>query len=147
MVKVLSKLGAASTRAGRRGISLLEVAVAAVVLGAILTLAAQVVRWSAAEQRVALKRRAALEAASTVLDQITTREWSSITPQAAASIRLSAETTEFLHDPRLAVSVTNEGGTPAAKRIAVEVAWIDRGGGANQRVELSTWAFERKATK
>jgi len=147
MVKKVSKASGTSPLARRRGISLLEVAVAAVVLGAILTLAAQVVRWSAAEQRVALKRRAALEAATTVLDQMTVREWTAITPQAAASMRLSPETTEFLLDPRLAVTVTNEGGTPAAKHVAVEVAWNDRAGGASQRVGLSTWVFERKAAK
>ncbi len=88
--------------------TLLEVAVSAVVLGAVLTTVAQVIQWSAAEHRAAQRKRCALEAATTVLDRFTVRGWSAITAENAAAIRLPAEAGRFLVDPRLFVTVAEE---------------------------------------
>ena len=92
----------------RSGMTLLEVAVSAVVLGAVLTTVAQVIQWSAAEHRAAQRKRCALEAATTVLDRFTVRGWSAITAENAAAIRLPAEAGRFLVDPRLFVTVAEE---------------------------------------
>lgn len=95
------------TRA-RAGFTLLEVAVAVIVLGAVLTTVAEVIQWSAAEHRAAQRKRAALEAATTLLDKFTVRDWSAITPENAAALRLQPETTRLLVNPRLVVTVAEE---------------------------------------
>lgn len=143
----------------RAGLTLLEVAVSAAVLGVILTTVAQVIQWSAAEHRAAQRKRCALESATTVLDRLTVRDWSAITPESAAAIPLPAEAVQWLVAPHLVVTVAEEtqrpgplkNGTPAsakresppAKRITVELSWANRAGGPNEHVRLSTWVFRR----
>jgi Tfp pilus assembly protein PilV len=129
-------------RAGRRGMTIFEVAVSAVVLGAAVTTAAQLVQWSVSLHQVALKKRCALEAATTVLDRLSTQPWSAITPESAKNTALPAEVKNFLHDPQLTVSVAEEkANLPRGKRIAVEISWAKRDGKHTQRVQLTTWVF------
>ncbi len=153
----------------RAGLTLIEVAVSAAVLGTVLTTVAQVIQWSASEHRAAQRKRCALEAATAVLDQFTVRGWSEITPKAAAAIRLPADTTGFLLDPRLVVTVSEarkqiEGGgdrkhvensldnvsapidSLPSKKIVVDVIWANGSGGRDERVQLSTWVFPREPT-
>jgi hypothetical protein len=144
---------------------LLEVAVSVVVLGAALATVAQVIQWSAAEHRAAQRKRCALEAATTVLDRLTVLDWSAITSESAAAIRLPAETAQFLINPRLSVNIAEEmdrlpetgrlprnaaaevKDAPPAKQISVEVSWANRPGGRSEHVRLSTWVFQRGPVK
>jgi Tfp pilus assembly protein PilV len=126
----------------RRGISIFEVAVSAVVLGAVVTTAAQLVQWSVTLHQVALKRRCALEAATSVLDRISARPWSAITADSVKNASLPAESKEFLVDARLSVAVSLEGAQPRGKKIAVEISWGERLGTRTQHVQLTTWVFQ-----
>lgn len=126
----------------RRGMTIFEVAVSAVVLGAVVTTAAQLVQWSVTLHHVALKKRCALEAATSVLDRISARNWSSVTADSVKKISLPAETREFLADPRLSVAVTNEGDRPRGRTISVEISWAERSGSRTQHVRLTTWVFQ-----
>jgi prepilin-type N-terminal cleavage/methylation domain-containing protein len=133
----------------RAGFTLLEIAVSLVVLGVVLTTVAQVTQWSAAEHRSIQRKRCALEAATTVLDCLTVRDWSAITSESAAAIHLPPETTRFLADPHLEVSVAKEKEPRglSAKRVSVEITWANAAGRANERVRLSTWVFARGPLK
>jgi hypothetical protein len=131
-------------RTARRGTTIFEVAVSVVVLGAVVTTAAQLVQWSVALHEVALKKRCALEAATTVLDRLSARPWEAITAESAQTTSLPAEVKEFLVDPQVTVSVAEEK-TPdslRAKRISVEIAWAERAGKRSQHVHLTTWVFQ-----
>ena len=132
------------TRA-RAGFTLLEIAVSLVVLGVVLTTVAQVIRWSAAEHRAIQRKRCALEAATTVLDCLSVRDWSAITSESAAAIHLPPETTRFLVDPHLQVSVVEEKQEKdlPGKRVSVEITWANAAGRAKEHVRLSTWVFAR----
>ena len=94
--------------------TIFEVAVSAVVLGAVVTTAAQLVQWSVTLHQVALKKRCALEAATSVLDRISARPWSAITADSVKNISLPPEAKEFLADARL--SVDGVGRSRAAAR-------------------------------
>jgi prepilin-type N-terminal cleavage/methylation domain-containing protein len=136
------------TRA-RAGFTLLEIAVSLVVLGVVLTTVAQVIGWSAAEHRAIQRKRCALEAATTVLDCLSVRDWSAITSESAAAIHLPPETTRLLADPHLQVSVVEEKeqqGLPG-KRVSVEITWANAAGRAKEQVRLSTWVFARGPLK
>jgi hypothetical protein len=150
---------------------LLEVAVSVIVLGAVLATVAQVIHWSAAEHRAAQRKRCALEAATTVLDRLTVRDWSAITAENAAAIRLPPETMQFLIDAHLAVTVAEEKEeSPASgrreqarilpqntlaevrdalrsKKVSVDVSWANRRGAQSEHVRLSTWLFQRGPVK
>ncbi len=122
--------------------TIFEVAVAAVVLGAVVTTAAQLVQWSVTLHHVALKKRCALEAATSVLDQVSARSWSSITPESVKNILVPAEARAFLSNPQLAVAVADEGDRPRGKKISVEISWAERSGKPSQHVRLTTWVFQ-----
>jgi hypothetical protein len=115
------KLIRPNTSAGRRGLTLIEVAVA--------------------QHRGAQRKRCALEAASAVLDSLSAREWNAVTQQTASNMHLEPETLEFLIDPRLMVTVVEEPGPLAAKRLIAEVGWPE--GGRRESVQLSTWVYRR----
>jgi Tfp pilus assembly protein PilV len=146
----------------RSGLTLIEVAVSAVVLGVVLTTVVQIIQWSAAEHRAAQRKRCALEAATSVLDQISVHNWDAITPKSAAAFRLPPDVARALLDPQLVVTVDEEKESAATtaktkpadslshdsaalrgKRIAVEVTWTNRPGGKKEHVRLSTWVFRQ----
>jgi hypothetical protein len=133
-------------RTDRRGITIFDVAFSVVVLGAVVTTAAQLVQWSVALHQVALKKRCALEAATTVLDRLSTRPWSAITAESAKQVSLPAEAEEFLVDPRITVGVTEDkeesAGSVRGKKISVEISWAERAGTRTQHVQLTTWVFQ-----
>jgi hypothetical protein len=122
--------------------TIFEVAVSAVVLGAVVTTAAQLVQWSVNLHQVALKKRCALEAATSVLDRISARPWSAITADSVKNVSLPPEAKEFLADGRLSATVSDEAEQPRGKKIAVEISWAERAGTRTQHVHLSTWVFQ-----
>jgi Tfp pilus assembly protein PilV len=135
-------------RAGRRGMTIFEVAVSAVVLGAVVTTAAQLVQWSVSLHQVALKKRCALEAATTVLDRLSTQPWSATTPESVKDTALPADVKDFLHDPQLTVTVAEDNSDlPRGKKIAVEIFWAKRNGKHTQQVQLTTWVFQPGSDK
>jgi hypothetical protein len=115
--------------------------VSVVVLGAVVTTAAQLVQWSVTSHQVALKKRCALEAATSVLDQVSARPWRDISTASVKGLGLPAESKEYLNDPDLNVVVTDEHDQPRAKKISVEIAWAHRGAKPTQQVHLATWVF------
>jgi len=126
---------------------LIELVVSLVVLGVGLTTAAEIVQWSAAEHRVALKKRCALEAAANLLDRLSASDWRSITQQKGSGIHLPDDTVQFLVDPRLSVTVSDKKDGLPAKKISVEIDWAHKPGGKSEEVRLSTWVFERGGKK
>jgi len=139
------RIPASPTR--RCGTTIFEVAVSAVVLGAVVTTAAQLVQWSVRLHQAALKKRCALEAATSVLDRISAREWAAITPQSAKDASLPPEVKEFLGDARLTITVTDESSQPRGKQISAEVTWPDHLGARTQQVRLTTWVFQPGVAK
>jgi hypothetical protein len=126
--------------------TLFEVAVSAVLLGAAVTTAAQLVVWSVRLHQAALKKRCALEAATSVLDRVSARPWSEITPESAKHESLPPEASEFLTDARLNVLVAEEADRPPGKQISVEIAW-GHSTGHDQNVHLTTWVFQQGNTR
>ena len=73
----------------RNGFTLIEAAVSIAVLGVVSTTVVEVIQWSAAQHRQAERKRCALEAATTILDEFTLRDWSAMTQENAAKMRLA----------------------------------------------------------
>jgi Tfp pilus assembly protein PilV len=128
-------------RRRRRGMTIFEVAVSTVVLGAAVTTAAQLVVWSVGLHQAALKKRCALEAATSVLDRVSLRPWSEITPESVKRETLPSEASEFLSDARLSVDVAEQADRLPAKQISVEIEWA-HSAGHDQKVHLTTWVFQ-----
>jgi prepilin-type N-terminal cleavage/methylation domain-containing protein len=138
----------------KNGLTLIEVAIAVVVLGVVSTTVAEVLQWSAAQHRAAERKRCALEIATAILDKFTVRDWSAITPENAAKITLPVEAAQSLGNPHLLLQVNHEKerGQPGeagkgleSKRVSVEISWINGASTQVDRVSLCTWVFSRKS--
>ncbi|MEX2140988.1 MAG: type II secretion system protein [Pirellulales bacterium] len=125
----------------RRGFTLFEATVAAVVMSALLVLLGQAVGWVALAQRQADRRQMALLEASNVLEQVTALAFDAIDVESAKSIGLSADGRALLGAEALHVDVEADTATPPAKRIVIEVRYGDQTPEA--AVRLTTWVYER----
>lgn len=127
----------------RRGLTILEVTVAGVLLAAAATLVARVLATTAGVRREAQRREWALQEASNLLERITAKPWDSVTLETAAAEGLSEETGRTLPDGTVEVNVIEVPQPLPGKRITVVVRWKKGAGEAASSVRLSTWMYRR----
>jgi len=127
-----------------RGYSLMEVTAAASLLAVVMLIAVPSLRWVAAGRRDAADRQLATQEIANVLERVTARPWSDLTPDAVASEELSAEARARLPAFELHVAVTTISDKPRAKRVTVELRWNDTAGRPMAPVRLSAWRYERE---
>jgi Tfp pilus assembly protein PilE len=128
----------------RLGMSLMEVSAAIVLLGALATVVMQALEWTLVERREAQRRETAMVEAANAMERLAAEKWESLAPHASAAEPLSAVAKETLPGGRLTTEVTAAGDNPAARRIVVEVHWLNRAGEEDKPVRLTTWIHERK---
>jgi Tfp pilus assembly protein PilV len=131
-----------STKRKRRGISLVEVTVAAVVMSALVVMLGQAVGWVAVARRDADRRQVATLEAGNVMEQITANTFDGIDAEVARKVRLSDHAHRLLGDDALKVDVQTIEGEPPAKRITVSVAHDGAKNGPGA-VRLATWVYDR----
>jgi len=127
----------------RRGIYLLEMAVAGVLLLALMMLCVRYFAVTAAQRRALDHRQAALGEAANVMERVTARQWSDLTAEGLAKISLSPETKQALPDGELKIDLADEDAKPEAKRITVTIRWQDDQGQWSQPVRLVAWRYRR----
>jgi len=125
----------------RRGFTILELSVAMIILGALMTLCVKWVGASGAQQREVRWREAALAEAANVMERLAAQKWDELSPERVAKVAISEETRQRLPDGSLAVQVTQSAGEPVAKEIAVTVRWRPRTGVPDAQVRLVAWRF------
>lgn len=126
----------------RRGMSLVELIVTLILLGAALGLMAPVLKSAAAQRRAADERQTALAEAASLLEALTARGWEGTSDELADSVELSPTTAAALRDAVLTVDVADEADPPEVRRITVEIRWAERSGTARP-VRLRTWIFRQ----
>ena len=72
-----------------RGVTLVEVIVSGILLGAVMMVALPTLGWIARERRAADRRQEAIAELENMMDRFSARPWQQITPEAAARIALS----------------------------------------------------------
>jgi Tfp pilus assembly protein PilV len=125
----------------RRGMTLVELFVAATMLGMLLVVCVQLLSATAAQRRAADQRQLAIMELSNVLERIAARPWADLTPQAFAAEKPSAEAVEKLPEAELKVEVTTPSAEPKAKRITVSLRWQDRNSQFVAPVKITTWKY------
>ena len=123
----------------RRGFTVPEVLVAAVVLGAALTVSVQMLSAVAASDREAARRTTALAEAGNTLEQLTSTSWEKLTPELAAATELSPSAASQLPGGASKVNIEELDTQPPAKRMSVEVRWQGRQGRPVAPVRLTAW--------
>lgn len=121
----------------RRGMSLVEVSVALVVLAVGLAGFVQMLTTSRLVQRSAVLEAAALREADNALERLLARDWDALTPEFVAGH--APDMTSVLPDGRLAARLDAIDGPLPGKRVTVEVTW--RRPGIDAPVRLVGWKF------
>lgn len=129
----------------RRGMTLMELAVAGVLLGTLLVVCLQLLQATAAQRRNTDQRQLALIELGNVLERLSARPWAELTPKSVAGEKPSAWLGNRLPGAELKVEVTTSASEPGAKRIVVSLRWQERGGRYLPPVRITTWRFARKA--
>ena len=125
----------------RRGFTLIEMAMGALMLTILMSMTVQFLAWSASERRVSERRQRALHEASSILERLASLPSDQLTPETLQAAKLSEETGQALPDGSLKVTIVD--GPEGLKRLTVEVGYHDRSGEAVAPVRLVTFLTSR----
>jgi len=125
----------------RRGFTIVEMTVAAAMLGMLLAVCLQMVAAMVAQRRAADQRQCATIELANVMERLAARPWAELTPQAVAGEQTPASIRSLLPGAELKVEISTPTDEPGAKRIAASLRWQDRSGGFLPAVTITTWKY------
>jgi prepilin-type N-terminal cleavage/methylation domain-containing protein len=120
-----------------RGFTILEMIVAMLLLGTAMAIVVPTLAWMGVQNRLSLQRQEAIQGLNNLMDELTSRPYVELTPEAAGKIELSEALKRQLPGAKLNVEITEA--QPNAKRIQVQLAWNQQNGGALAPVRLTAW--------
>lgn len=125
----------------RRGFTLVEMSMAALLLAMIMTLTVQILATAVVQRRSADRRQRALYEASNVLERVASLPLGRLTPDTLKNAKLSDATLLALPKADLKVSITDA--DHGLKRLVVEVRYSDKGDEVVGPVRLVTYLSDR----
>jgi hypothetical protein len=131
----------------RRGLTLLEVGVALVVLSAAMMALVQLVGVAARQRRAADQRLVALQEVANEAERLAVAPWNDLATEKLTIWQPSAELSELLPAADCRVNIREEAGPPAARRIELCVAWTNAVGEQVAPVELTLWRYAAEAPR
>lgn len=136
---------AAAGSGSRRGLMVLEVMLASLLLAAALVVLVPLLSTIGRTRLSAEKRIIGLAAAENVLEQVASRPWNELTAEAAAAVSLDQAVAAELPAAVLAVSVADAPGELPAKRIVITLSWRDVQGQPAAPIRLTGWVYQWEA--
>jgi Tfp pilus assembly protein PilV len=127
----------------RRGITLLEVVVSALLTGVMLMVSAQMLGWAVQARRTVDQRAVALQEAASLLDELTSLPWPEVTPERVNASVLSAAAAESLPEAKLEVALHEPDDDATAKRVTVTITWQSLDGLDEAPARLTAWMYRR----
>ncbi len=128
-------------KAMRRGSTILEMVVAATLLGTLLMVCLQLCVATAAQRRAAAQRQCAILELANAMERIAARPWNELTTAALAAERLSPSAVGQLPGVELKIDVSTPAAEPEAKRLVASIVWRDPGGRPLKPLTLTTWRY------
>jgi Tfp pilus assembly protein PilE len=128
----------------RRGMTLVELAVAGALLGTLLVVCLQLLAATAEQRRSVDQRQLAVLEVENAMERLAARPWTDLTPQAVAPPQLSPSARNRLPGAEWKIEVTAPSNEPLAKRIAVSLRWQDHAGQFVKPVRIVTWRWKGK---
>ena len=125
----------------RVGMSVLEIMLAAGLLGILMTVSVQMLRVMGDRQRAAERRATALQTVQALAETLGNMPWDELSADAAARIAIPEATRRLLPGAKLSVSVNDESEPVVAKRVMLELGWNNPRGPNSAPVRLTTWVF------
>ena len=129
----------------RRGMTLLEVGVALVILAAAMAALVELLSLSARQRRLDDQRSLALVELANQVESLAVLPWDELTPEALATWRPSAELAALVPSAQCRAEVEDEAGSPSARRIELRIEWNNSVGQPVAPVELTLWRYAREA--
>jgi prepilin-type N-terminal cleavage/methylation domain-containing protein len=126
----------------RRGMTLIELVVAAALLATVLVVCLQLLAATALQRRAANQRQLALQEVENTIERLTAKPWNELTPQ--TTVQLPAAVRSRLPGAELKVEVATAPAEPSAKRIAVSLRWKDHSGQFTKPVAIVTWRWKER---
>ena len=131
-----------STR--RRGFTLMETFVAAVVFGTVLTTFLPLMHSVRQQQRATDQHLLALREVDNVLELLSQRPWRELTAEELSKLALADDVKTRLPQSALRIEVDEPAEQPPSKRVAVHVSWTPRSGRPLQSVRVVAWFAKRE---
>ncbi len=131
----------------RRGMTLVEVIVAGVLIGTVMSVALPTLGWIGQQRRASLERQEAIAEVANIMERITVEPWERITTENVRTIKLADDTERQLPEAKLTIAVSSKPPAPDAKRIAVELTWKNRAGRRVAPVRLVAWVYRSGRAK
>jgi type II secretory pathway pseudopilin PulG len=128
-------------RCVRRGTTTVEVVVAGILLGTVMSIAVPALSWVVHERRAADRRQQATLEIENLMEEFTARGWDEITQETATKLELSEHVAQQLPESSLSCTVDSKPNETDAKRIHIEMAWSNRKGQTLAPVRLTTWVY------
>ena len=129
----------------RRGMTLLEVSVALLVLTVAMVALVQLISLSVRQRRMDDQRSLALQELANEAERLAVLPWSELTAERLGSWQPPAEVSAQLPAAKCQVAVQDEAGPPAARRIDLSLGWINSVGESVTPVELTFWRYSPEA--
>lgn len=130
-----------SMQRNKSGMSLLEITLAAGLLGVLMTVSVQMLRVMGDRQRAADRRAAALQTVQALAEQLENMPWDQLTASAADKIAIPDTISRYLPGAKLSVTVSEESEPVVAKRLTLELKWNGPRGQPVAPIRVTTWAF------
>ncbi len=128
----------------RRGYNIIELIVATVILMAVMGVSLKWFVATAGQRRSEDRRQAALTEAASALERLAARPWEELTPENVAKLVASLELPKSLPSGQVLAQVTQPGGEPEAKILAVTVRWQSRQEAPAEQVRLVAWKYRKR---
>ena len=129
----------------RRGIMLLEVIVAGVLLVAMMAICLQMLHATAGQHRATEMRHTAIREAANVMERLGAVPWDDLTVRGIAQMQLPKDAGRHLPGGKLEIEIAEAADHPEAKRITVRIRWQDRTGQLVRPVQLVAWRYPARS--
>jgi Tfp pilus assembly protein PilE len=126
----------------RRGIGILELLVAGILLGTLMTLCLEFFGAVAGQRRALQQRQAATQEVANVMERIAARPWESLTTERLKEVPFSEEAKAQLPEAQMEIDVATPADDPTAKRVTVSVQWQNAAGELVRPVRLVAWRYQ-----
>jgi hypothetical protein len=130
-----------SARPIRRGLGILELTVAGILVGLLATAVLQLLVLMTNQHRSLYKRHVAIQESANVMERVSGISWDNLTSENLAQLAVSQEAQESLPDVALAIEVSEA--EDDAKRVTVVIRWPDRPSRPDHTVRLVAWRYRR----
>jgi hypothetical protein len=127
--------------------TLLEVAVAAGLLGIIMAVSVQMLRVMGDRQRAIERRSVAIETVQALAEQLGNTPWEQLTPEAAEQLQIPDAVVRHLPGGELRAAIYEESEPVVAKRVMLELRWKGPREQPVAPAQLTTWVYPDKSSQ